>query len=156
MRIKIISLIKRQQELLKALEEDYLKRIRKSLSCEVIEIKREAIFKKQDQQKILQTELKKLRNYLKENGVFVVLDSKGKEYNSQELADWLKDRIREGERELVFVIGGPLGLSEELTKNARWCLSLSKLTFPHKLVRVLLLETLYRSLEIGKGGSYHK
>ena len=53
-------------------------------------------------------------------------------------------------------MGGPLGLSEEITKKARWKISLSRLTFTHKLARVILLEALYRALEIGRGSRYHK
>lgn len=156
MKIKIVSLIKRQDENLRILENDYLKRIRQYLPCELVEIKRTAIFGEKDRRKIFQAESEKLEKHFKENTFLVVLDSGGKEYNSHELASWLQNRIREGGKEWVFVIGGPLGLSEDVVKKARWKLSLSRLTFSHKLVRVNLLEALYRSLEIAKGSSYHK
>ncbi len=156
MRIKIISFIKRQQEVLRILENEYLKRISRYLPCELIEIKRAPVLNEENRVKILRKEAEKLETHLKASAVLVVLDSGGREYNSRELADWLQHRIQEGDRELVFVMGGPLGLSDGLLKKARWKWSLSKLTFPHKLVRVNLLESLYRSLEIARGGSYHK
>lgn len=156
MRLKIVSLIKRQEESLRSLEGEYMKRIRRHLPCELVEIRRAVIRDDEDREKIVRAEAKKLEPHLKGGAALVVLGSAGKEYRSEELARWLADRTAEGVKELVFLIGGPLGLSEDLTGRARWKLSLSKMTFPHKLARVILLEALYRSLEIGRGGHYHK
>ena len=156
MKIKIISLIKRQEETLRVCEEEYLKRIRKSFPCELVEIKRAAILDEGNKQKIIQSEMKKLEAQFSRESTLVVLAKEGKAFDSQELSHWLKERANEGVKELTFVIGGPLGLSEELVRRARWKLALSKLTFPHKLVRVILLEALYRASEISRGSGYHK
>lgn len=156
MRLKIISLIKRQDEALQSLEGEYLKRIRRRVPCELVEIRRAAIRDDGEREKIMRAEMKKLAPHLLDQPAVAVMDSSGKEYRSEEFARWLGERSQEGVKELVFLIGGPLGLSEELVSRARWKLSLSKMTFPHKLVRVILLEALYRSLEIGRGGHYHK
>ncbi len=155
MKIKIVSLIKRQDKALKLVEQEYLKRIAKFIPCELAEIRRAEIREDGDKTKILKEEARKLEGILKERAVLVVLDKAGKEYNSEELAAWLGGRMTEG-GELVFLLGGPLGLSEEITEKARWKISLSRLTFPHKLARVILLEALYRALEIAKGSRYHK
>lgn len=156
MKIKIISLIKKQEEALKPLEQEYLKRIGKFTPCELTEIRRAEIREgHSDTARVLKEETRKVAGLLKDHAVLVVLDKAGKEYNSEELASWLGARMAEGQ-ELVFILGGPLGLSEEITKKARWKISLSRLTFTHKLARVILLEALYRALEIGRGSRYHK
>ena len=156
MKLKIVSLIKKQEPEFKAAEQEYLRRISKFTPCELVEIRRAEIHEdRQDAAKILRDEARKLEGVLKERAVLVVLDKAGKEYNSEELSTWLAGRMSEG-NELVFVLGGPLGLSEEIRQRARWKISLSKLTFTHKLARVILLEALYRALEIGRGSRYHK
>ena len=156
MKLKIVSLIKKQEPEFKAAEQEYLRRISKFTPCELVEIRRAEIHEdRQDAAKILRDEARKLEGVLKERAVLVVLDKAGKEYNSEELSTWLAGRMSEG-NELVFVLGGPLGLSEEIRQRALWKISLSKLTFTHKLARVILLEALYRALEIGRGSRYHK
>ena len=156
MKLKIVSLIKKQEPEFKAAEQEYLRRISKFTPCELLEIRRAEIHEdRQDAAKILRDEARKLEGVLKERAVLVVLDKAGKEYNSEELSTWLAGRMSEG-NELVFVLGGPLGLSEEIRQRARLKISLSKLTFTHKLARVILLEALYRALEIGRGSRYHK
>lgn len=156
MRLKIVSFIKRQEAPLRTLEQDYLARIRHRVPCELVELAREKIGKKRAPESMLREEAKRALPALKESSGLVVLDRQGREYDSLELAAWLKQRIGEGVRELVFVLGGPLGISEELAKRARWKLSLSRLTFPHKLARVIVLEALYRSCEMLAGGPYPK
>ena len=156
MKLKIVSLIKKQEPEFKAAEQEYLRRISKFAPCELVEIRRAEIHEdRQDSARILKNEARKLESVLKARAVLVVLDKAGKEYNSEELSTWLAGRMSEG-NELVFVLGGPLGLSEEIRQRARWKISLSKLTFTHKLARVILLEALYRALEIGRGSRYHK
>jgi 23S rRNA (pseudouridine1915-N3)-methyltransferase len=155
MRLKIVSFIKHQEAPLRELEQDYLARIRRRMPCEMAELRREKIGKRVPQS-VLREETRRALRALKESPGVVVLDRQGKEYDSRELAAWLKERIGEGLRELVFVLGGPLGISEELAERARWKLSLSRLTFPHKLARVIVLEALYRSCEILAGGPYPK
>lgn len=85
----------------------------------------------------------------------VVLDEKGKEYTSIEMAEWMRSIFVQGYKRLVFVIGGPYGFSEEVYKRANAKISLSKLTFPHQLVRLLFMEQLYRCHTILKGEPYH-
>ena len=103
MKIKIVSLIRRQEQALQVLEQDYMARIRKFLPCELIEIKREPIVEGRDRGKIFRAEIKKVETHLKDHSVLVVLDSEGRQYNSHDLARWLEERIREGQREIVFV-----------------------------------------------------
>ena len=85
----------------------------------------------------------------------VALDVRGKSYGSEQLAQWLTGRLAEG-RKVTFLIGGPDGLAPDCLKRANLSLSLSALTLPHALVRVVLAEQLYRALSIVKNHPYHR
>lgn len=82
------------------------------------------------------------------------LDRGGKVYSSEEFAAWLGEREMAG-KEVVFVIGGTTGLSEQVLEKADACLSFSRLTFPHQLFRLFLLEQIYRAFKILRGEPYH-
>jgi 23S rRNA (pseudouridine1915-N3)-methyltransferase len=85
----------------------------------------------------------------------VLLDERGKEFRTAEFAEWLEKRIAASGKRIVFIIGGAWGFSEEVYSRADLRLSLSKMTFPHQLVRLLFAEQLYRALTIIKGEPYH-
>jgi len=85
----------------------------------------------------------------------VLLDVEGVEFSSPGLANWIENRMLAGTRQLIFVVGGPYGFSDDVYKRAKSKLSLSKLTFPHQLVRLLFIEQLYRAMTIIKGEPYH-
>lgn len=156
MQIKIVSFVKKQDPGLRASEEEYLKRIRRWVSCDLLEIDREKIDRGRTRRGILEVEFKKLGGMIKTCSEWVVLDKGGKEFSSEEMARWVSARFSSSAKELIFMIGGPLGLAEEIVGRAQWKLSLSKMTFPHKMVRVMVLEMLYRSLAIMNGMPYHK
>jgi 23S rRNA (pseudouridine1915-N3)-methyltransferase len=84
-----------------------------------------------------------------------LLDEKGKEYTSRQLAAFLEKKIEKNSREITFVIGGIYGFSEKTIKNSSGQISLSKLTFSHQMVRLLFVEQLYRAFTILKGEPYH-
>jgi 23S rRNA (pseudouridine1915-N3)-methyltransferase len=85
----------------------------------------------------------------------IALEIEGKQLSSPELADFLERKSQDG-RELCFVIGGPHGLPHEIITNADFLWSMSKLTFPHDLAMLVLLEALYRASTINAGSKYHK
>lgn len=85
----------------------------------------------------------------------VILDEKGKEFTSRQLATRLRLWTEDPNRRPCFIIGGPFGLSDEVRDKAHFSLSLSRLTLPHELARVMLLEQLYRAASINKGLPYH-
>ena len=90
------------------------------------------------------------------NGDFVVvLDDKGKELNTIELSEFIEKRMSASDKRIVFVIGGAYGLSRSLTERANFKWSLSRLTFPHQLVRLILAEALYRAISVIKKEPYH-
>jgi 23S rRNA (pseudouridine1915-N3)-methyltransferase len=150
MKIRILSLIKLREPALKPLEEDYRKRLSRFFPVELIDIKRESLksggaFSREWEQ----VKEKTGKSFL------ILLDEKGKGFDSQSLAaQW--GRWLQGGRDLTFVIGGPEGFPENMKQEADMLMSLSPLTFPHKLVRLLLLEALYRANDILQGGPYHR
>ncbi|MBO4466165.1 MAG: 23S rRNA (pseudouridine(1915)-N(3))-methyltransferase RlmH [Bacteroidales bacterium] len=91
---------------------------------------------------------------LKDSDELILLDERGKEFRSVEFADWLQRKFQQG-RDLVFVIGGAYGFSQEVYSRANGMISLSKMTFSHQMVRTIFVEQLYRALTILKGESYH-
>jgi 23S rRNA (pseudouridine1915-N3)-methyltransferase len=126
-----------------ALTTHYLKRIGHFASVETHELPDEAALFKQ-------------REKLTGTRALVVLDARGKQMSSEELADWLGSHQSRGTQHLMFAIGGADGFTPEARKAADVLLSLGKMTLPHELARVVLLEQLYRAFTILKGHPYHK
>lgn len=86
---------------------------------------------------------------------FVLLDEQGKQYSSVDFSDYLQKKMNAGLKQLIFVIGGPYGFSEEVYQRANGKISLSKMTFSHQMVRVFFVEQLYRAFTILKNEPYH-
>jgi 23S rRNA (pseudouridine1915-N3)-methyltransferase len=97
--------------------------------------------------------LEKLKRH---SGPMIALDRRGEALDSPELAARLHKMVLEGRTEAAFVIGGPLGLAPEVKERAETVLSFSSMTFPHQLMRIILLEQIYRSFRIMHGEPYHK
>src|SRR5258706_9074916 len=146
MKIRIVTLAKTQEAELRPLEEDYRKRLSRFFLVEFIEIKREVI----KDQKSFMKDWEKVKEKIGKS-LLVMLDEKGKGFTSQGLAEQM-NRWMHGGRDVCFVIGGPEGFPEMIKKEADMLLSLSSLTFPHKIVRLLLIEALYRANDILQGG----
>lgn len=126
---------------------EYSKRLSKYCNLSIDEVKEER--EKEAEGKHI---LRKLKA-----GVFVIaLDIRGKEFSSEELAEKIEQFGLEGKNEVILIIGGSLGLSQEVLDRSDMRLSFSKLTFPHQMMRVILLEQIYRSFKIIKGEPYHK
>lgn len=106
-----------------------------------------------DQQK--EREGKAILDLVSTGDELVLLDVEGIEFSSAGLASWIEKRMVVGTRQLIFVVGGPYGFSEAVYKRADSKMSLSRLTFPHQLVRLLFIEQLYRAMTIIKGEPYH-
>ncbi len=106
-----------------------------------------------DEQK--KKEGKKISGSLKKDDYVVVLDEHGKELRTLDFARWLERSALIPKRRIVFITGGPWGVSDEILERADFKLSLSKMTFPHQLVRLLFIEQLYRALTIIRGEPYH-
>ena len=132
--------------------EEYRKRLSKYTNIELIELKDESIGEKQ---KILFLEGEKIKKHLNDKDYIITLEIEGQQLTSISLAEKMQS-ILVNNSNLTFIIGGSYGLSEEIKNLANFHLSFSKLTFPHQLFRVLLLEQIYRSYKINSHESYHK
>ena len=150
--IKIITVGSIKEKYLKDGIEEYLKRIRKYTNIEIIELKDESF---QDEIKVKKTEGEKILKNIKDKEYVITLEIEGKMLTSTELAKKI-DQIYLTNSDITFVIGGSLGLSEEVRQRSNYALSFSKMTFPHQLFRLILLEQIYRSYKINNNESYHK
>ena len=134
--------------------QEYLKRLRPYYKIIFKEIPEESISKITDRNRILDIEGKKIVKLIPSDAYIISLDRTGKEYTSNNWAQKLTDYSQFG-RSVVFIIGGPLGLSSQVLSKSQLLFSLSKMTFTHQMARIILLEQLYRSAMIIKGKTYH-
>lgn len=134
---------------------DYLKRFPSSCTLELVEIPAEKRTKNSDIKRLIQREGEKIISAIKSDNRVIALDVLGKMWNTQELAKNLADWHHTG-RDSDLLIGGPDGLAPECLQKAEIKWSLSPLTLPHPLVRIILAEQLYRALTIMQGHPYHR
>ena len=154
--LKTIVVDRTRSSFLKEGEAFYLKRLRRYVRMEWIEVKPARIKKGRSDKEILATENRNIDQKLTPRDYLVPLHSSGHPFNSEELAEWL-DRLSARTGACVtFVIGGPLGLSQDLLDRGQEILSLSHLTLTHEMARLVLLEQLYRAFTILRGEKYHK
>ena len=150
--IKIITVGHIKEKYLQDAIEEYKKRISKYTKLEIIEIKDEGIVEKE---KALNIEGEKILHYIQEKDYVITLEIDGKEYNSEEFSKRI-DSIQIEHSNITFIIGGSFGLSNKVKERSNLAISFSKMTFPHQLFRVILLEQIYRSYKIINNESYHK
>lgn len=150
--IKIIVVGQLKEKYLKEAIAEYSKRIKKYTNIEIIEVKDEGLV---EAQKAIKLESEKINKHINNKDYLITLEIEGKEYSSIEFAKKLDDILIENSN-LTFIIGGSYGLSEDIKVQAKLHLSFSKMTFPHQLFRVLLLEQIYRAYKINNNESYHK
>lgn len=146
---------KTRGEHFRALQEEYLNKIRQFSRARIIETAEARGLEEKWMEKILEKEAKGLEKYL-QDGYIICLSDKGKEMTSEQLARFIEDKAMTSARKLIFLVGGFLGLAPRILEKANFLLSLSRMTFSHELARVVLLEQVYRSLNIIKGYSYPK
>ena len=150
--IKIITVGNIKEKYLKEAIAEYKKRITRYTSIEIIEVSDEGLV---DKETALKLESKKIKKHLNNKDYIIALEIEGKNYSSEEFANKL-DKILIESSTITFIIGGSYGLSNDIKETARMHLSFSRMTFPHQLFRVLLLEQIYRSFKINNNESYHK
>lgn len=150
--IKIICIGKLKEKYLKDAEEEYLKRLKKYTTIELIELPDSTI----DDEKIaLEKEKELILKNIKSKEYIVTLEIEGKELSSVELAEKL-DKTFITNSDITFIIGGSYGLHPSIKEKSDFKLSFSKMTFPHQLFRILLLEQIFRSYKILNNEKYHK
>lgn len=155
MKIKLLALGKMKNSAFAEVGQEYSKRIRRYHPFEVVEIPDETIRGSAALEKALKKEAQKIEKKLKPGSYLIAVDEKGEQWSSVEWAWQFKQLFESSSSEIVFLIGGAYGLSEEIKSKAKVLLSLSKLTLPHQLARVLTLEQIYRALTILRNVPYH-
>lgn len=156
MQIRIVAVGQLKERCFLQAQEEYLKRLRRYARLSVLEVADEPVPRgEREQLAVMRREGERLLSKVAPGSVLVALAVQGKELDSESLAAWLEEQMGSGRSALSFVIGGTMGLSEEVLQRAELLLSLSRLTFPHQLARVMLLEQLYRSFRIMRGEPYH-
>lgn len=154
MKINIIVLGKYKEKYWLEAEKEYLKRLSAWFRVEITEIKEESFGDKDDKEKIKAKEADKILAKIPDNAFVVALDENGAEFASEVFADKFKTWQEQGQN-IVFILGGPLGLHSSVLQKANFKLALSKLTFTHQMARVFLLEQIYRSQMINQNRNYH-
>jgi len=137
---------------------EYLKRLSAYARVEVVEVNDEGFAESLsplELAKVKEREGERLLKRLRQGTFLIALDLRGKPFSSEEMAEILGKKALEGKGDLTFIIGGALGLSEKVLERADLRLTFSKLTFPHQLMRLILLEQIYRWFKIHRREPYH-
>ncbi len=159
MKITIVTVGKIKEKYLRDAIDEYSKRLSKYCKLQIIEVADE---KTPDhasevvEDAIRAKEAERILKYVKDDAYVITLEIQGKQLTSEELADKLEKLGVQGTSHITFIIGGSIGLGKEVLARSDYALSFSKMTFPHQLMRVILLEQVYRSYRIISGEPYHK
>lgn len=156
--IKVICVGKSKEKYWDAAYAEYLKRLRAYCSPEVIEVREARLpanASPADERNVIDAEGRDILGRISGGDFVIALDIRGREFSSEELARKISD-ISFNNSRICFIIGGSLGLSDEVKERADLRLSFGKITLPHQLARVVLLEQIYRAFKINSGEAYHK
>lgn len=159
MNIKIICIGKLKETYWVEAIKEYSKRLSKYCTLSIDELKEEKSPdnpSKAEELAVKEAEGKSILKQIKKDTYVIALEVLGKELSSEGLAEKINNLGIDGKSDIAFVIGGSLGLSDEVLARADFRLSFSKMTFPHQMIRVFLLEQVYRSFKIMKNETYHK
>ena len=138
---------------------EYVKRLQRHCKLELIELPEQRLPddpSPAEIQKALRTEGDAIRERLPKGGAVIALCIEGRPCSSEELSRRIIDFGVQGKTQITFLIGGSVGLDEGIKKQADWRLSMSPMTFPHHMARIMLLEQIYRAYQIAAGTKYHK
>ncbi|WP_026573801.1 23S rRNA (pseudouridine(1915)-N(3))-methyltransferase RlmH [Bacillus sp. UNC438CL73TsuS30] len=159
MNISIVTVGKLKEKYLKQGIDEYLKRLSAYAKVEVIDVADEKAPEELSESEMLQVKEKEGERILakiSQDAHVIALAINGKMQSSEQLADTLDKLATYGKSKIAFVIGGSLGLSDEVLRRSNEQLSFSKMTFPHQLMRLILVEQIYRAYRINRGEPYHK
>lgn len=159
MKVTVICVGKVKEKFYREAITEFSKRLSGYCRLEIIEVADEktpdSAGEVQEEQ-IKRKEASRILKYIREDAFLFTLEIMGKQYDSVELSERLEKLMTMGKSHIQFVIGGSLGLHESVTKRADEAISFSRMTFPHQLMRVILLEQIYRGFRIMSGEPYHK
>ncbi|AEF95529.1 Ribosomal RNA large subunit methyltransferase H [Desulfotomaculum nigrificans CO-1-SRB] len=159
MKITILAVGRLKEKYLVEGVKEYLKRLNPYARVEISEVPDEPCPENAPpaiEEQVKQKEADRLIKRLRPGTFLIVLDARGKMFTSEELAGKIEELALTGRSDITFIIGGSVGLATSIVDRADLLLSLSKLTFPHQIVRLVLLEQVYRCFRIIKNEPYHK
>ncbi|MEC1478881.1 23S rRNA (pseudouridine(1915)-N(3))-methyltransferase RlmH [Bacillus haynesii] len=159
MNISIVAIGKLKEKYLKQGIDEYIKRLSAYAKVDIIELPDEKApenLSDQDMKIVKEKEGERILSKISPDAHVIALAIEGKMKSSEELADNMDRLATYGKSKVTFVIGGSLGLSDTVLKRANEKLSFSRMTFPHQLMRLILLEQVYRAFRINRGEPYHK
>ena len=159
MKITLITVGKIKEKYLKDAIAEYSKRLSRYCKLELFEVADEKTPEQESEtveENIRNKEGERILKHIRDDMYVITLEIGGKMLSSEELAQKIETLGIQGESSIAFVIGGSIGLGKEVLKRSDFALSFSKMTFPHQLMRVILLEQVYRSYRIINGAPYHK
>lgn len=159
MNISVICIGKLKEKYWAQAVAEYSKRLSGYCSLDIVELKEARLPDKAgpaEELAVKENEGVEILKRLKDNMYVITLEVKGKELSSEKLAEKIENLGIDGRSNIAFVIGGSLGLSEAVSKRSDFKLSFSQMTFPHQMMRVILLEQVYRSFKIIRHETYHK
>ena len=155
MKVRVVAVGSRMPGWVREAYDDYVTRLASHLKISLTEIDPGARSSAQTPRKAIETEGRRLLAAVRSEEFVVALDERGCEMTTRELASWLATKMREG-ADLAFLIGGPDGFAPEVLQRSNFQWSLSRLTLPHALVRVVLAEQLYRAHGVLANHPYHR
>ena len=159
MNIRIIAVGKLNEKYWRDAVEEYAKRLGAYCSLEMVEIKESPLRanpSEADEEAVKTAEGEDILRHISKGDYVITLEIKGRGLTSEQLADKMAGLALDGKSSIAFVIGGSLGLSPAVSRRADFKLSFSAMTFPHQMMRVILLEQIYRSFKINRNETYHK
>lgn len=159
MKITLITVGKIKEKYLKDAIAEYSKRLSRYCKLEVVEVADEKTpdnASETVENAIREKEAERILKYIKEDAYIITLEINGRQLSSEELAEKIEKLGIQGISHIIFIIGGSIGLGKAVLDKSDFALSFSKMTFPHQLMRVILLEQVYRSYRIINGEPYHK
>ena len=154
MKIKLLVVGKTSESFLAPLISDYHKRINRFVNFEIIEINNIKI-KKANSLEIQKKEGIKILEKVDKKDQMFILDEKGKSYNSIDFSKFIENRMVNSSKNIIFIIGGAYGFSKKIYSRSNSIISLSKMTFSHQIIRLFMVEQLYRALTIINNHPYH-
>ena len=159
MKIKLVTVGKLKEKYLKDGIAEYMKRLNRFCKVEIVELADEKTPDKAsdlENQQILENEGNKILSKINEREFVIALAIEGEQFPSEKFSQLMMDTTVHGFSDITFVIGGSLGLSPAVKKRANLLMSFGKLTLPHQLMRLVLIEQIYRAFMIQQGSPYHK
>lgn len=159
MNIRIVAVGKIKEKYIQEGIKEFSKRLSRYCSLDVVEIDDEKApenLSEKEMEIVKKKEGDRILSKISQNTFIISLEIEGKQLSSEDLSKKIEDLMIDGVNDITFIIGGSLGLSEEVRNRSNFKLSFSKMTFPHQLMRLILLEQIYRGFRIMKGEPYHK